>query len=260
MNRLNAPRRQPAVSRTAGFTLVEMMVAMAIAMIVLLGLSVTFVNLKSTFNSQDKFAQLQDNERLALSMLTTSLNEAGYWPNPWSMDRAKALTLSSDPTYGTMQPGWAVFGQAAVAGPPVVTENLQTAYVSASGDGVLTCQGGTNTSGSNGKIRNVFYVQTDPSTGISSLGCAVLFNDSTTTSPGAAWTPIINNVQSMSVMYGVDSDGDNLVDKYLGPADVTTQSLWGNVKSAQITLNFTNPYSPGSTIPWVYTVNLMNNR
>ena len=79
---MNKLRPSPSRSRQAGFTLVEMLVAITIGLVVVFGMTATFVNLKNTFKSQDSLGQLQDNERLALTFLTTAVNEAGYYPNP----------------------------------------------------------------------------------------------------------------------------------------------------------------------------------
>ena len=49
---------------------------------VALGFTVSFVNLKATWGTQDKLAQLQDNERMAMSLIATVVQSAGYYPNP----------------------------------------------------------------------------------------------------------------------------------------------------------------------------------
>jgi prepilin-type N-terminal cleavage/methylation domain-containing protein len=46
---LTAPK-----ARQSGFTIVEMMVALAISLIVIMGFTMTFVSMKQSFLSQDK--------------------------------------------------------------------------------------------------------------------------------------------------------------------------------------------------------------
>ena len=77
----------------SGLTLIEMMVAVTIGLFIALALSSVFLSLKSAFVSQDQLAQLQDNERLALTILTSSVEMAGYFPDPVASTKA-ATSLS----------------------------------------------------------------------------------------------------------------------------------------------------------------------
>jgi len=252
----------------AGFTIVEMMVAMAISLVVVIGFAATFVNMKRTFNNQNELSQLQDNERLASLILTSSLDEAGYFPTganpaavpkvpPQIVDRSSIAT-STDPVGGKLSAPNYLLGTTgdATATPPVL-ESISTAYISAPGDGLLSCQGGSNAGTTNITIRNVFYVQNG------ALGCAVYNGTSMTPTPGAAFAPLITGVQSMSVLYGVDTDGDKNIDSYFLAKDMTP-AYWDKVKNVQVTLNFINPNAKidvnKPTIPMVQVINVMNNK
>jgi type IV pilus assembly protein PilW len=269
MNYLKPTSSMGAVRRAqAGFTIVEMMVAMAISLVVMLGFAATFVNMKQTFNSQNGLTLLQDNERLASLILSSSLNEAGYFPTganpaatpkvpPTTVDRSGILQTTA-PIFGGVMPATVyIFGSPAVAASNT-PETISTAYLSAPNDCLLTCQGGSNTGASTVAIRNIFYVDST-----NTLGCTVLANGATTAAPGSAFQPLISNVQSMTVMYGVDTNGDKNIDSYLAAKDMT--AYWNSVKSVQITLNFVNPNAKlggaaAATISWTQTVNLMNNK
>jgi type IV pilus assembly protein PilW len=246
-----SPRR---AARQAGFTLVEMMVALAIGLMVSLGFAVSFVNLKATFTTQDKLSQLQDNERLALAFLTASVEQAGYFPNPTSNTRSTAIgqfITADDATYGPTGAGQFLMGKIPIGTNP---ESLSTLYASATGDGLLTCQGGTNGTTGTIVIRNVFFVKAN------SLGCVAYSNGSSTTAPGSAFQPLISNVSSMKVLYSVDTNADGNADTYMTADAVATSGYWNDVKAVQVTLNFLNPNPGGSTIQWVQAINLMNNR
>jgi type IV pilus assembly protein PilW len=238
--------------RQRGFTLVEMMVAVSIGLIIALGFTVSFVNLKATWGTQDKLAQLQDNERLAMTYLTSTIEEAGYFIDSTPPGKSKATALTgtfTDATYGNV-----VAGQF-IAGSSTAPVSLSTVYQSASGDGILTCQGATNSSGGTVNIRNTFYVDTTAHT----LNCKVTTVPDTT-ALDAAPAALVSNVDSMSVLYAVDTDADGSADKYLAASAVTD---WTIVKAVRITVNFINPnaVSAGAaTIPWTQTINLMNNR
>lgn len=260
---LRSPARAPLRAQ-AGFTIVEMMVAMSISLIVVLGFAATFVSMKQTFNAQNGLSQLQDNERLASVILTNSLTEAGYFPTgadptasprvpPKVVDRS-AIAASSDTYGGALAAGTYLFGVTS-DGTPAHPESISTAYVSAPGDGLINCQGGTNTGTTNVTFRNVFYVDAATKT----LGCRV-YNGATMS---AGYAPLITDVESMTILYAVDTDGDTVVDSYLLAKDMSA-SNWSAVKSVRITLQFTNPNArfdtSNSTIPVLQVVDLMNNK
>ncbi len=246
--------------RQAGFTLLEMMVALTISLVVMLGFAATFVSMKTTFNSQSSLSQLQDNERLAMTVLTASVGQAGYFPTganilvtprvaPQMMDRT-AFSWSSDSVGGQMPTGTYLYGTAAGTN----AESFQTGYMTSSGDGLLTCQGGTNTSGGALLIRNVFYVQNG------ALGCSVLVGTagSTTTAPGGTFVPLISGVQSMTVLYGVAGSGSQ-IDRYRAVGSMAAAD-WGNVKNVRISLQFANPNDSTKPFTWVQNINVMNNK
>ncbi len=238
--------------RQRGFTLVEMMVAVSIGLVVALGLAMSFVNLKTTWLTQDKLSQLQDNERLAMAFLTASVQEAGYYPDPTG---ASPLPAYTNATYGNVAAAQAIQGAASSG---ATSATLSTVYATANNDGVLTCQGGTNGTGGTVNIRNVFFVDNTSHT----LNCIVYANNATTSAPGAVAAQLVSNVNSMDVQYAVDTDGDGSVDRYL-TADLMTTAQWTAVKAVRITLNFINPNAAvdgNATIPWVQTINLMNNQ
>jgi len=249
-----------------------MMVAVTISLIVVLGFAMTFVSMKQAFNSQGSLSVLQDNERLAMAMLTSSIEEAGYYsncadptatpivqPSCTAMSELHQTTDLATPSGGSMANSLAIWGTAASAGVP---ETLSTAYGSLPGDGVLSCQGTTNpaTSGQHLTWRNIFYVRSSDNT----LGCEVIAVDATSgtvnASLSSAFTPLITNVSSMAVMYGVDTTSSGTMTNYIGPASMTVNN-WPNVKTAQVTLVFIDPNAAltgSSGITWTQNINLMN--
>lgn len=250
---LAAPR-----ARQSGFTIVEMMVAVAISLIVILGFTMTFVSIKQSFISQDKSAQLQDNERLAMTILTASAQQAGYFPSPATLNSSQ-ITATTSTTYGSMSAGQAVTGTTSSGTTP---ESISMAFAASANDGLITCQGHTisaaditaapSTANGSVGVRNTFYVDSTTKT----LNCITQVNNGTGSSYGGGTAqPLVTNVASMSVAYGVDA-GSGSVSGYWPASSVGTN--WDNVKSIRITLNFVNPYDATATIPWVQTINLLN--
>jgi type IV pilus assembly protein PilW len=233
-------------SRQAGFTIVEMMVALGIGLVVVLGLSVAFVNMKSSFLTQDRLTQLQDGERLAMTMLTDTVHEAGYIPNPKDNRPTDLLPQDADTTWGPMDKGQAILG---TAGTSTKAESLSTRYASDGTDTVMNCVGGALKDGE--AVRNLFYV--DPAT--STLVCIYSINAGAWVTDGGKPFALVDNVKSMEVRYGVDTDADGSVDQYLAPGAITS---WGDVHSVQVKLGFLDTVNKGSPILWTQNIDLMN--
>lgn len=62
----------------AGFSLVELMVAMLIGLLLLLGVSSTFMANKRVYKDQEAMSRLQENIRFAVGLLIKDINMAGY--------------------------------------------------------------------------------------------------------------------------------------------------------------------------------------
>jgi type IV pilus assembly protein PilW len=182
----------------------------------LLGALLTIVQTNRTvFGNQNQLAQLEDSERMALSMMSDVIQSAGYFPSPTQNTLLGSLVAS-----GSFAAGQSITG---IAG-----DQISVRYMTANNDGILNCSGLSNTSGA-----NVLYVNQFQVTG-NQLVCNM---------NGTSYT-LVNNVTNLSVMYGVKSSAaatGNNVDTYMNAAQVTAQNLWGSVISVLIQLTFTNP-------------------
>lgn len=235
----------------AGLGLIELMVAATIGLFIALAIAVVYGNVKQAFNSQDQLAQLQDNERLALTMLSSTVELAGYFPDPLVSTAAIDMPAASG-TYGALAAGQGIVG---VTGAAPASDTITTRYVSASGDGLMDCLGQTYASGANQVILNYLSVNAS-----NELTCAVSVNGGAL----SAATALVSNVSGLSVLYGTDTSAppSGNPTRYLTATAVTAGTLWAQVKTARITLSLLNPFAgqPGqpATISWVQTVNLMN--
>jgi len=68
-------------SSTAGFTLVELMVALAVGTIVMAAVMTAFQAQHKTYLAQGQVVEMQQNARVALDMLELDIRSAGYDPN-----------------------------------------------------------------------------------------------------------------------------------------------------------------------------------
>lgn len=126
-----------------GLTLVELMVAITIGMFMLLALFSVFISFKKSSQSQTGIAQMQDDQRMVMTILSQVIQSAGYFANPVSNTASSVFAIASAggsnfsvgvPIYGT---------DSGAASSP---DTLYVRYQSAQNDGVVNCQGGTNAS------------------------------------------------------------------------------------------------------------------
>ena len=86
---------QISLRRARGFNLIELMVAMAIGMVLLLGASTFFVNmLQSTGNNLTR-NKLDAELRLALQFIASDVKRAGYYQGKASLDSADLAALAA---------------------------------------------------------------------------------------------------------------------------------------------------------------------
>ncbi|MFC4519527.1 PilW family protein [Cupriavidus pinatubonensis] len=239
---MNAKTMRPR--RPSGMTLIEILVALVIAMFMLVGLLAAFLGMRQAHADQDRLAALQDNERMALTVLTDSVRAAGYFPDPLNGSALTALPFAEG-EFGQLAAGQGVGGRSAASG---VGESLTSRYMTASGDGIPNCLGQTNTSGAAQVHINTFAVSAE-----GELTCSL---------NGSAPVVLIGGITRFSVLYGTDGGDAGNVDRYLSADEVTRASLWPLVRTARIALTFANPNArqPGQPVStnWEQTIGLLN--
>jgi len=212
-----------------GFTLLELLIAMTIGLF-LLGALLTIVQTNRTvFGNQNKMSQLQDAERMALTMMSDVIQSAGYFPDPTFNTQASALTGVAP--FGV---GQALYGTYSVAAPG---DQINVRYMTVGGDGILNCSGQSNPAGG----PNTLYVNS----------FQVLNGQLVCTMNGTPYN-LVSGITNLSVLYGVKASvalATNDVDTYMNAAQVDAAGLWGNVITVLIKLTFTNPlYAPNETL------------
>jgi type IV pilus assembly protein PilW len=206
-----------------GFTMVEMLVALTIGLFLLGGLLTLVQDNKRTFMAQGDLSQLQDNERLAMTMMTDVIQATGYYPNPTINTAASAM-----PAVGALAQGQGMTGTFNAAAPG---DTITSRYATASGDGILNCIGASNASGGTLNYANAFSVVINAA-GVSQLVCTL----------NGIQYPLVSGVKKLTVIYGVNTlGGSNNVDTYMNAAQVAAGGFWNNVMSVQVTLDFVNP-------------------
>ena len=136
----------------SGFTLVELMITITIAVFLLGGLVRIVQNVRQTYTNQQSLAQLQDAQRFAMTVITDVVQAGGYFPTPvtesaaFSFPAVAPFVTAGQPFFGTHVGG-------------LTPDTLQVRYRTAINDGVILCDGSTNTTTAPDQVyTNVFTV------------------------------------------------------------------------------------------------------
>ena len=222
---------------TRGFTLVELIVALAIALFLLGGLAMILQNTRKANVNQQSLAMLQDEQRFAMTVLTDVIQQGGYYPS--GLPQAQTLTqdtalLPAGAPFGgqvAMQGGQAFDGSHPGGAAP---DSLTVRFMTTSGDGLIRCDGSSNTAVVDEQDTNVFSIVVPAGNVPGQLQCSL---------NGNAPVTLVNGIQNLVVYFGVNRNapGANYnVDTYL-TADQMNAADWMNVSSVRIVLWFTNP-------------------
>jgi type IV pilus assembly protein PilW len=216
------------VPRQRGFSLIEIMVALLIALFLLGGLGSMVGTTRRTSTNQNSLAQLQDQQRLAMSMLNDVIQTAGYFDTSVYWDAPSAFSTTTTAGTMTLAIGQYITGTHTSVSAP---DTLAVRYTTTGSDGVMSCNGTTNASVTT--YVNYFFVNT--ATTPNQLQCSL---DGKT---GDAIT-LVNNVVNFQVWYGVSTVAtNNNVDTYMTADQVTAAGQWNGVASARVTLTIDNP-------------------
>ncbi len=230
-----------------GYTLTEVMVAITISVFLLMGLFTILQQTRRTSSTTTGISQLQDDERVAMTIMTDTLHQAGYVPEP---NGAGKSLFVADGVFATA-------GQVMFAGSGPIGERLTMRYVLGKGDSTLTCAGWPNP-GNEQVYKEIFQIDTDPKTGVTSLQCIP--------SDGNGAVPLVNNVANLTFQFAVNTTSATSItkfntvgpnteasnatgfgcpaDTYIPTANMST-SDWTNVCAVKVDIVFVNPlYQP----------------
>lgn len=214
------------------------MIAVTIALFLIGGLLTLVQALKITNNNQSGLSQLQDNERMAMTLVADVIQSSGYYTNPLLNTAASTFPIVGSFTYA----GQALVGTGKYTD-PAPGNSISVRYATSGSDNVINCTG--NTSATPATFINTFSIDAN-----GNLNCTLVVN----TSP-AVTVPLITGLHSMQIYYGVQTNtsvSTNSVDTYLDANTVTNGAggpYWNKVTSVKITLSFVNPLygQPGQT-------------
>ena len=210
----HAHRRQP------GFSMVELMVALAIGSVLTLVVAQLFQNTRSTNRAQEEAARMQENTRFALATIARTVRLAGYTSDPTvvaatiydsagpprpALAGTDAAAPGSDTLTVRFQGGGAFVAGAEVADNTVV--NCLGTPVLPDYAGVLPPSYNKFSISQGADLRNALFCQT-------------------TDGDNTAGTELVSGIEAMQVLFGEDTSNpaDSVPNKFVRPSDVGNAS------------------------------------
>jgi len=235
--------RLPAAPAQGGFTLVELMVTVGIALFLLGGLVTIMQNVRQSNINQSQLTALQDEERFALTVLTDAIQVGGYVANPLTD------ATSTFPAVGLFPQGAAFTGIHSPAGviPDQTAEDtVETRFDTQPGNGPILCNG---VDSSLEGIATSYTIVFSINTLTDQLQCTV---------NGGAAVTLVNGVHAMAVYYGVNRSApgaDYNIDTYVTADNLQSPSDYLNISAVRVVLSFDNPmWAAGGSQPQYITI------
>jgi type IV pilus assembly protein PilW len=217
-----------------GLTLVELMVAMAISLLLLAGVIQIFLSSRQSYQMQDGLSRLQENGRFAIDVLTSNLRHAGFKRNAWSPDD-QAFRVDAA-TYGPANVSFSTAGQI-VAGTDNNGNNGDT-VLNGSDTISFRFQGSANAPAQTA-LRDCLNARPDPGE-VTVNTLYVRSQDQElhcrSEDGGGDDQPLLDGIEGMQILYGVDTDDDSIANRYSTAATVNANSEWTDIVTVRIAL------------------------
>ena len=189
------------IQKQHGFSLIEIMIALVIALILMVAIGQVFLGNKQAYKTQEDLSRMQEDARFAIEAMSRSIRMAGYKGNG-----SAAVFPANSVLAGT---------DAASANG---SDTLIVRYAGSSLlSNVLTPDGSVIDCLGNGVPRdtissNKFYIANDPANNNEPS----LFCDTSTDNFATTTTKVlVPGVESMQILWGMDADGDGAPNCYL---------------------------------------------
>jgi len=204
-----------------GFSIVELMVAVVLSSLLLLGVTKIFVDTKSSYSLREGLSRLQENGRFAIDLAQLGLRQAGFKADSFQGDD-DAFPVDAT-NFGPANNSFVAAGQV-IAGSDGVGANSDTLslrFQQANAAPLLfDCVSATPAAGA--IAVNTFYV-----TATNTLNCIdAVGNDQL----------LVDGIENMQVLFGVDSTSNFVADMYVPASTVAANGDWPQVVSVRLAL------------------------
>lgn len=269
---------QHANRRDLGFTLVELLVSLAIGLLITLVVIQAYLSSVTTQQSQTDQTRLNESARFAFDLIGKSIRRAGYrntfalYPNTYNgatFAQEFCATGTAGPMLAAANDTSSISPTATnFSGSVVTTLNSSdvfrarfygedNALGTAAEGSVLDCLGNSVRRGT--LVEETLFIAADPANNNEpTLFC------NTTNPVSAGSVALIPGVESMQFLFGEDTDSDGVINRYIPSSSV---SQWNNILSVRVGIVVRTPntvandssvktfnlfgasYAPGDTPP-----------
>jgi len=254
-----------------GFSIIELFIALAVGLFLLLGVLSVFVGLKTTVKETSTYGELQENGRFALSLLTDDLLRQDFWGDytgtfdlanlngvlqtaplndctgdglnnaTFPLANGHFRTLWGDTVTTAGQMGCitdAKLGsdiiqlKRTIANPVALTPAGSYYLITNNSDGEIFAGGAAVPNIDNSQIWEYqHHIYYIREEVQGSVSVPVLMQGRLTNS--MTFDPIVDGIEMIRFMYGVDTTDDGIVNAFIN-ADNLTQGLWNNANNSKI--------------------------
>jgi type IV pilus assembly protein PilW len=200
-----------------GISLVEIMVALLLSLVLSAGVLEIYLSSKQSYRAQEGYSRLQENARFAIETLAHYIRFTGYKLSPADTnDAAFALTTNPSPIFALGQ---------VLAGSDGGGSNSDSITFRYKDDDLLgDC--GTPPSGAGAQSERIVTFAIDAD---NELSCTVYVDGALTHNN----QPLVEGVENMQILYGIDTDNDGSANQYVIASDVPA---WSAVSSVRVSL------------------------
>lgn len=219
-------KRRPLPAAQAGLTLIEMMVAVTIGLLLMVGIAQVYLSSMQTQRTQNDATMLNESARFAFDLLSRELRKAGF-RNKWLPNSSGVSEFC--PTEGPA-PQSAYIGvndatsistsSADLSGTAIAISNrsdvLKVRFYGEANTGteaITDCHG--YPVAANQLVQDTLYVAPDPANNNEPTLWCHTDNPapSNATHPGAL--PLVAGIESLQLLYGEDTDSDGVINRYV---------------------------------------------
>ncbi|MEB4592382.1 PilW family protein [Candidatus Thiothrix sp. Deng01] len=237
-------------NKQRGLSLIELMIAMMVSLVLVAGVGTVYLSSKRNYQTRDQLSMMDENARVALNALSKHLEHAGYAtpsklplesiggyfyvngdPDPVAGGcgtvQARALTaLKQSSTQDALNRYGDAVSIRFIGDQTLFTDVLSGVLPSACFEGSPSLQ--------DSLIYNAFHVDDDGASR-DSAGSLIPILYGVGSNTNQYKRPIVNGIENIQFMYGVDVNADGAVDKYVNATNVGAGE-WQRIISIKVGL------------------------
>lgn len=215
-----------------GFSIVELMIALLLGVILLGGVIQVFLSSRQTYSANEAMSRMQENGRFALEFIARSARLAGYIEP--TLAAGKPLPLVPDSDQCSEVPSSEKASLCSSNGTGSASDTISFMFQPPLTDGARRDCLGNVISSNTQLIINHFAIIPAANGNPAALGCRAYNITSGAWISGPNLQPLVEGVDALQILYGIDTSGDSRSSNQYVSADRV--SNWEKVRSVRIAL------------------------